>query len=74
MHKVPASREEVKLLALATTIPADSVVVAAGAAPEVSLVDTLRARGLKVYPIGDCVSPGKIADAVRDGARVGQEI
>ncbi|MFC1966015.1 FAD-dependent oxidoreductase [Chloroflexota bacterium] len=55
-------------------IPADSVVVAVGAAPVVGLLDTLRARGLVVYPIGDCVSPGKIADALRDGLRIGQGI
>ena len=56
------------------TIPADTIVVAAGAAPEVSLVEALQARGLTVHAIADCVSPGNIADALRDGAQVGREI
>ena len=56
------------------TIPADTIVVAAGAAPEVSLVEALQERGLTVHAIADCVSPGNIADALRDGAQVGREI
>jgi 2,4-dienoyl-CoA reductase-like NADH-dependent reductase (Old Yellow Enzyme family)/thioredoxin reductase len=56
------------------TIPADTVVVAAGAVPEASLVGALRARGLETYPIGDCASPGKIANALREAAWVGREI
>jgi 2,4-dienoyl-CoA reductase (NADPH2) len=56
------------------TIPADTVVVAAGAVPEASLVGALLARGLETYPIGDCVSPGKIANALREAAWVGREI
>ena len=56
------------------TILADTIVLAAGAIPEVSLLSALQARGIPVYAIGDCASPGKIADALRDGARVGREI
>jgi len=55
-------------------IPADTVVVAAGSIPEASLVGALRARGLEIYAIGDCASPGRIADALREAARVGREI
>jgi 2,4-dienoyl-CoA reductase-like NADH-dependent reductase (Old Yellow Enzyme family)/thioredoxin reductase len=56
------------------TFPADTIVVAAGAAPETGLIDALKEKGIKVYAIGDCVTPGKILDALRDALRVGQEI
>lgn len=56
------------------TIPADTVVVAAGAIPEVDLLGALQATGIAVYAIGDCAAPGKIADAMSAGARVGREI
>jgi len=56
------------------TIPADTIVVAAGATPEVSLLGALQARGIAAYAVGDCASPGKIANALADGARVGREI
>jgi len=54
-------------------IPADTIVVAAGATPEVSLLGALEARGVEMYAIGDCASPGKIANAMSAGARVGRE-
>lgn len=56
------------------TIPADNIVVAAGSTPEVSLHRTLQAGELRVYAVGDCVSPGKISDAMRDGLKIGSEI
>jgi len=56
------------------TIQADTVVIATGSNPEVSLLDTLRAKGLTVYTIGDCTSPGRIADAIRDATQIGGEI
>jgi pyruvate/2-oxoglutarate dehydrogenase complex dihydrolipoamide dehydrogenase (E3) component len=56
------------------TIEADTVVIAAGARSEVSLLSVLKAKGLKVHAVGDCSSPGKIADALRDGARIAREI
>ena len=56
------------------TILADTIVVAAGAVPEASLLSALRVRGLTAYAIGGCVSPGKIADALRDAAWIGREI
>jgi len=55
-------------------IPADTIVVAAGAIPEVGLLGALKAKGMEVHTIGDCASPGKIANAMGDGARVGREI
>ena len=56
------------------TIQADTIVVAAGSTPEVSLLGTLQKRGLRVYAIGDCASPGRITDALGDGARIGLEL
>ncbi|MFC2070579.1 FAD-dependent oxidoreductase [Chloroflexota bacterium] len=56
------------------TIPADTIVIAAGVVPETNLMDSLKVKGLTTYTIGDCASPGKIADAIREAARVGREI
>jgi 2,4-dienoyl-CoA reductase-like NADH-dependent reductase (Old Yellow Enzyme family)/thioredoxin reductase len=56
------------------TIPADTVVVAAGVVPETGLFHALKSRGIESYAIGDCVSPGKIIDAFRDAVKVGQAI
>jgi NADPH-dependent 2,4-dienoyl-CoA reductase/sulfur reductase-like enzyme len=56
------------------TITADTIVIATGSNSEVSLLDTLQAKGLTVYTIGDCTSPGRIADAIRDAAQIGGEI
>jgi NADPH-dependent 2,4-dienoyl-CoA reductase/sulfur reductase-like enzyme len=55
-------------------IPADTVVIAAGAIPEVGLLGALQATGIAIYAIGDCAAPGKIADAMSAGAQVGREI
>jgi NADPH-dependent 2,4-dienoyl-CoA reductase/sulfur reductase-like enzyme len=56
------------------TIKADTIVVAAGSTPEKNLLDTLQAKGLTVYTIGDCATPGRITDALGDGARIGREL
>jgi 2,4-dienoyl-CoA reductase-like NADH-dependent reductase (Old Yellow Enzyme family)/thioredoxin reductase len=55
-------------------IPADTVVVATGVVSETGLLGALRAGGWETYLIGDAASPGKIADALADAARVGREI
>ncbi len=46
-------------------IPADSVVLSLGVRPEHALADELRAVFPRVYPIGDAVRSGTIADAVK---------
>ena len=56
------------------SIPADTIVVAAGAVPEESLVGALRVKGLETYAIDDCASPGKIVDALREVKQVGREL
>ena len=54
------------------SIPAETILVAAGAVPEESLVGALRAKGLETYTIDVCASSGKIADALREAARLGR--
>ena len=46
-------------------IPADSVVLSLGVRPERALADQLRAVFPRVYPVGDAVASGTIADAVK---------
>lgn len=55
-------------------IEADTVVLATGATPNTELATELEGMNVALHLIGDCVTPGKIADAIRDGARVGREI
>jgi 2,4-dienoyl-CoA reductase-like NADH-dependent reductase (Old Yellow Enzyme family)/thioredoxin reductase len=56
------------------TIEADTVVLATGAVPNSGLAAELKRQNIAVHLIGDCVTPGKIAGAIRDGARVGREV
>ena len=56
------------------TIEADTVVLATGAVPNSGLATELKRQDIAVHLIGDCVTPGKIAEAIRDGAKVGREI
>jgi len=56
------------------TIQADTIIIATGSTSEKSLLEILQAKGLTVYPVGDCASPGRIADAMRDGTQIGGEI
>jgi pyruvate/2-oxoglutarate dehydrogenase complex dihydrolipoamide dehydrogenase (E3) component len=56
------------------TIEADTVVLATGAMQNTELVTELEGQDIALHLIGDCVTPGKIIDAIRDGARVGREI
>jgi 2,4-dienoyl-CoA reductase-like NADH-dependent reductase (Old Yellow Enzyme family)/thioredoxin reductase len=49
-------------------ILADSIVVAAGFAPQASLREQLeKEKHLEVYAVGDCVNPGMIFDAIHEG-------
>jgi 2,4-dienoyl-CoA reductase-like NADH-dependent reductase (Old Yellow Enzyme family)/thioredoxin reductase len=56
------------------TIEADTVVLATGAMQNTELVTELEGQDIALHLIGDCATPGKIIDAIRDGARVGREI
>jgi 2,4-dienoyl-CoA reductase-like NADH-dependent reductase (Old Yellow Enzyme family)/thioredoxin reductase len=55
-------------------IEADTIVLATGANPNTQLAAELKHLNVSLHLIGDCVTPAKIADAIRDGARVGREI
>jgi len=50
------------------TAPADNVILALGRAPRRDLVEGLKASGLEVREIGDCVEPRTIWNAVHEGA------
>ena len=52
-----------------TTIPVDSVVIAAGFRPNRALIDSLRTElpEIELLEAGDCVRPRKIFDAIHDG-------
>jgi NADPH-dependent 2,4-dienoyl-CoA reductase/sulfur reductase-like enzyme len=56
-------------------IPAVRVVIAARMEPARSLADQIRGRtGAQVHLIGDAVEPRKLADALLEGARLGQTL
>jgi len=56
------------------TIPADTIVVAAGSVSNRSLAKELGGKVKTLYSIGDCVEPRRIANAIEDGFRIGCEI
>ncbi len=55
-------------------IPADSIVIAAGAKPENSLADEIKALGKDLYVIGDANGPRNALDAIREGFLTGLKI
>lgn len=56
------------------TVPADSVVLAAGVVPDTGLADVLGAAGFEVHVVGDAVEVGYIQGAVRSGYLVGRAL
>ena len=52
-------------------IPADSVVIALGFAPNTKLADELKEVVEELYTVGDCADPARMADAVKQGYRAG---
>ena len=48
----------------------DSLVIAIGSAPQDGLTDVLRAAGIPVFAVGDCVKPRRISDAIREGFEI----
>lgn len=48
-------------------VNAKTVVVALGFQPNTALLDELQSTGIPVYPVGDCIEPGRIADATKAG-------
>lgn len=49
-----------------TSLEADTVVAAFGVRPATALADSLTAYGDEVRPVGDCVKPRKVGDAIND--------
>ncbi len=45
----------------------DSVVICAGFLPDLTLAEALKGKVKEIYPIGDCVKPRSIGDAIREG-------
>jgi 2,4-dienoyl-CoA reductase-like NADH-dependent reductase (Old Yellow Enzyme family)/thioredoxin reductase len=56
------------------TLEADAIVVAAGAKPRDELASELEGKVAILYPVGDCVEPRMIREAITDGARAGLEV
>lgn len=56
------------------TLPADSIALATGSTPNDRLAKSVEGMVGQVYRAGDCVEPGRIVDAIQDGARIGCEI
>ena len=55
-------------------IPADSIVIAAGAKPENSLADEIMSLGKDTYVIGDANGPRNALDVIREGFLTGLKI
>lgn len=52
----------------ARSVPADTVIYAAGVRPDPGLADRLRAAGFDAHPVGDCARVGYIQGAIHSGA------
>lgn len=55
------------------TIPADTVVLAAGFTPRANLFQALEGKVPRLDRIGDCLEARGIKDAIHEGARVGRQ-
>jgi pyruvate/2-oxoglutarate dehydrogenase complex dihydrolipoamide dehydrogenase (E3) component len=56
------------------TLPADTILIAAGQRPLTDVANSLRNAAPLVLPIGDCVRPGKVTDALVLGYYTGLDI
>jgi 2-enoate reductase len=56
------------------TLEASSVLIASGLRPDRTLLDSLDGTISEVYPIGDCVQPRKIINAIWEAYRIGRLI
>jgi 2,4-dienoyl-CoA reductase (NADPH2) len=52
----------------------DMVILALGARTNTKLLEILQGKVPEVYPIGDCVDPQTVLEAVRDGFRIGRDL
>ena len=56
------------------TVPADHVFIATGMKPNRSLYQQLEDSGVRVFNVGDSLTPGKIYDAVHTGCKAGLKV
>lgn len=56
------------------TIPADTIVIAAGARPNQELLPALQGKAPEVYSVGDCVEPRRAHQAIHEASKVAREI
>ena len=52
-----------------TLSPVDKVIIAVGLKPRDDLKETLKARGIRHFVIGDALNPRRILEATEEGAR-----
>jgi 2,4-dienoyl-CoA reductase (NADPH2) len=55
-------------------IEADTVVLAIGEKPSAELYSKLLGKVSELYMMGDCLKPGKLMDAIHDGACIGLQV
>jgi NADPH-dependent 2,4-dienoyl-CoA reductase/sulfur reductase-like enzyme len=55
-------------------IPADTVILSLGFKPRTEAVQAFKDLAPEVYPIGDCLKPQTLKEAIHDGFNVGVEI
>jgi len=56
------------------TIPADTIVLAAGSRPNTELIQQLGDSIPELYQVGDCVQPQGIREAIADGLRIARAL
>ncbi len=55
-------------------IPADTIVIAAGAKPNNELAQSLEGKVPELHSVGDCVEPRRLLEAVHEGWRAAMQI
>jgi len=56
------------------TVEADSVVLAAGSKPDISLMKVLEGKVAEIYAIGNAKETGNVLEAIHEGSRLAREI
>jgi 2,4-dienoyl-CoA reductase-like NADH-dependent reductase (Old Yellow Enzyme family)/thioredoxin reductase len=56
------------------TLEADTIVLAAGAAPRAEFAENMKGKVPEVHLVGDCLEPRRILEAIEDGAKVGRQL
>ncbi|MCP4694575.1 MAG: FAD-dependent oxidoreductase [Desulfobacterales bacterium] len=55
-------------------LEAETIVLALGAKPERTLLETLKEKGIAFHPIGDCQKPRNIREAIYEGHLIGRQV